>query len=98
MKAKSSKRKTYSKRGVENSNPILIECSISQLSYIDALIENSILNNDQVNEINQKLSGFVSEGEAEEFINYLLLNQRCNIDGGHNYSQTDIINKLKQIK
>lgn len=97
MKAKISKSHKFVRNGIADKEPKLIECSISQLTFIDSLIETCTLQQYDINRILNKTKYFLSEGQAEEIITFLLENQRCNIDGGFNYSQTDILNKLKQL-
>ena len=94
MKAKSSK--SHKKRGVTNLEPILVECSIGQISYIDSLIETSTLQENEFKEIKDKANGFLSEGEAEELITYLIENQRDSILYGFNYQMSDIKNKIQE--
>jgi len=96
MKARSSKK--HSKRGYHELEPVLVEASVGQLSYMESLIENSLLSNHAKEKIYEKMQGFVSEGEAEESIGYLLNNQIDPIDSGFNYGQTDIIRKLKKLR
>ena len=98
MKAKNSKRKQFKKRGVESKDVQLKERSIVQISLLDSLLETCDLQIEETDIISRRLNGFLSEGEAEELTNYLLDNQRDPIKGGFNYNQTDIKNKLKQLK
>ena len=97
MKAKSLKRKIHKKRGVGNKEQILKEASFKQVVLIDSLLETSILPNKQYKILYDRMKFFISEGQAEELIVYLKENQRDNIDGGFNYSASDIKDKLKWI-
>ena len=96
MKVKSSKRKTHSKKGVSDKQVLLTEASIKQLSLIDALLETSCLPQKEYEHLYNRFKMFISEGEADEFIEYLQSKQRDNISSGFNYSKTDIVNKLKR--
>lgn len=97
MKAKNLKIKKFKKRGLENKNVVTVKASIKQLNYIDYLLDLSLLSIKQKDKIIID-SVFYTEGEAEEIINFLLENQKDLIDSGSNYSQTDILKKLKWIK
>lgn len=96
MKAKNLKKKTHKKRGVANKEPVLVECSIKQISLIDSLLETSIIPQKEYEYLYQKFKGFLSEGEAEYYINYLNENQRDNISSGFRYSANEIKKKLSQ--
>ena len=91
MKAKNLKRK-----GINTLEPITVQASISQLGYIDSLINNSNFTEKQREEL--KPGQDISEGQAEELISYLLDNQLCPIESGRNYTQRDIIKKLNKLK
>ncbi len=97
MKAQSSKKKTHKKRGAKSKDPVYVMASVSQLSYIDSLIETSLTNNRQYQELKQKADKGLTEGEAEEFITDLLEIQRNPILGGYNYQQGDITKMLKLL-
>lgn len=94
MKAKTSKIKKFKRK---RCDLVLVEASIGQLSYLDSLIETTTLQPNEIEKIIKKLEGFVSSGEAEELTSYLKDNQRCNIDAGYNYTQTDISFKVAKI-
>jgi hypothetical protein len=98
MKAKSLKRKTHKKRGVTDKDPIIVEASLSQLTFIGTLLDSSILSVEKTKEIEDLLDTKLSEGQATELIEFLNENQRDNINGGWNYTQGDIQRKLSELK
>jgi len=96
MKAKTSKK--HKRKGINTLEAITVDASIKQLTYIDALLDLSLLNDNEVEEIRLKSYSKISEGEAEEIITYLLDNQKCLIDSGASYQPKDIEKKLAQFK
>ena len=96
MKAKNLVKK-QTRKGVNTPEAVTVKISIAQLGYLDSLIETSNLTEPQRQEIESKLNFETTEGEGQELINWMLENQRDNINGGHNYNQGDIQKKLTEI-
>jgi hypothetical protein len=97
MKVKNLKRKTHSKKGVQNREPIYVEVTIEHKIFIDSLIETCTLPLKEVDKIRTDLES-MTEGEAEELTEYLKENQRHAMKDGFNYSQTDLSYELAKIQ
>lgn len=90
MKAKDSKKISL--------EPVYVMASISQLGYIDSLIQTAEVSNVEYQELIQRSNQDLTEGEAEELIGELLEKQRNAILGGFNYQQGDILRMLSKLK
>ena len=75
----------------------LFKASDDQVDKIDSLLWTCSLDDIKKKEIEDSLFTYSGE-EAEEVIKMLLNNQSDPFKDGGNYSQTDILNRLKQMK
>lgn len=66
---------------------------------IESLIQMACINPEEKDELYLELKGQIDLERAEYLINYLYENQVCLIEGGFNYGQKEITNKInRQIK
>ena len=97
MKVKSLKKKIHTKKGVIDKEPQLIEASIKKYTLYDVLLNNANINQKEYEVLYEKGKDFISDGEMDTLLEYLLENQVNPIYSGFNYSMTDIKNTLRHL-
>lgn len=99
MKVKSFKRKTFRRKRVLPKSPVFEMCDFPKLMILDELLDTSDITQKEYEKTKGLLKhGELTDGEANELIEWLKERQRNPILGGFYYQAKDITEMLSRLK